>query len=163
MKTKFLLPNKFIKVGFILLGLSILLMLFTGIFGDIKLLTKFPVFYIYNSGVFPAISDAQNHLMGFMYDDIHYELIVTLFVLGCVFIGFSRLKSEDEYTVNLRLESLLWAMYVNFAIFLFSVLFIYGLFFLEIQLYCLLAFLAIFNLRFYYMLYQSKKSSRNEK
>lgn len=161
MKTKFLFPNKFIKIGLILFSISILLTSYTNIFGDINILTKVPVLYFYDSGVFQKIN--IHSFMGFKHDDIQFELFVTLFVLGCVFAGFSKLKSEDEYTINLRLESLLWAMYVNFAVFLFSVLFVYGIVFVEIPFYSLLAFLVIYNMRFYYILYKSKKSISYEK
>lgn len=161
MKTRFLFPNKFIKIGLILFSISILLTSYTDIFGDIHILTKVPVLYFYDSGVFQKTN--IHSFMGFKYDDIQFELFVTLFVLGCVFAGFSKLKSEDEYTINLRLESLLWAMYVNFAVFLFSVLFVYGIIFVEIPFYSLLAFLVIYNMRFYYILYKSKKSISYEK
>ena len=163
MKTKFLFPNKFNRIGLILLCLSILITLFFGINGENKLLTKVPVFYVYDSGPFLQDITNKSPIMGFKYDDIRFELSITLFVLGCLLVGFSKLKSEDEFTIKLRLESLLWAMYINYAIFLFAVIFIYGMFFIQIPLLSTLAFLVIFIARFYYVLYQSKKSASYEK
>ena len=162
MKTKFLFPNKFNRIGLILLCLSILITLFFGINGENKLLTKVPVFYVYDSGPFYNTT-IKSPIMGFKYDDIRFELSITLFVLGCLLVGFSKLKSEDEFTIKLRLESLLWAMYINYAIFLFAVIFIYGMFFIQIPLLSSLAFLVIFIARFHYVLYQSKKSASYEK
>jgi uncharacterized membrane protein len=80
-----------------------------------------------------------------------------------MFIGFSKLKSEDEFTIKLRLEALLWAVYINFAIFLLSVIFIYGMVFIQIPLFSSLAFLVLFIVRFNYVLYQSKKLGSYEK
>jgi hypothetical protein len=163
MKTKFLFPYKFNRIGWILLCLSILTALFIGIDGESKLLTKVSVFCFYDSGVIFQDPAIKNPIMGFKYDDIRFELVITLFILGCIFIGFSKLKSEDEFTIKLRLESLLWAVYINFGIFLLSVIFIYGLIFIQIPLYSSLAFLVIFIARFYYVLYQSRKIDNYEK
>jgi hypothetical protein len=163
MKTKFLFPYKFNRIGWILLCLSILLALFIGIDGESKVLNHVPVFCIYDSGVIFQDPAIKNPIMGFKYDDIRFELIITLFILGCMFIGFSKLKSEDEFTIKLRLEALLWAVYINFAIFLLSVIFIYGMVFIQIPLFSSLAFLVLFIARFNYVLYQSKKLGSYEK
>lgn len=158
MKSKLLFPNRFIKIGFTLIGLVSLLLLYVNIFGNIKFLTHFPVFCIYDSGFFSG-----KHVMEFIHDDVLFELASIMFVLGSIFIGFSKQKSEDEFTANIRLESLLWTMYVLFALFLLSIMFIYGWLFAEIHLGSIFAFLVIFNLRFYYILYKSKRASKDEK
>jgi len=163
MKTRFLFPNKFIRIGWILVGTSFIIALFFAIFSESKLLTHVPVFCFYDSGIPLQDPKIQNPIMGFKYDNIRFELITILFVVGCIFIGFSRLKSEDEFTIKLRLESLLWSVYINYAIFFLSVIFIYGMIFIQIPFYSLLACLVIFIVRFYYVLYQAKKSASYEK
>jgi len=163
MNTKFLFPNKFNRIEWILLCLSILIALFFGIDGESKLLSNVPVFCVYDSGTILQDPTIKSSIMGFKNDDIRLELVITLFVLGSLFTGFSKLKTEDEYTIKLRLESLLWATYIIFAIFLFAVMFIYGMIFLNIPIYCMLAFLVIYIARFYYVLYQSKKLTNYEK
>jgi hypothetical protein len=163
MKTRFLFPNKFIRIGWILVGTSFIIASFFSITNESKLLTNVPVFCVWDSGMPLQKPEIHNPIMGFKNDNIRFELIVTFFVLGCLFIGFSRLKSEDEFTAKLRLESLLWAVYINFTIFLFSVIFIYGMIFIQIPFYSLLAFLVIFISRFYYVLYKAKISANHEK
>ena len=162
MKTKLLFPHRYTRIGWIFITIAIfvyILFLVT----DIKLFTHFPVFCVYDSGMPLQSASIINPIMSWKYANIRFEIITSLFVLGSIFIGFSRVKSEDEYTMKLRLESLLWAMYINFAIFLFAILFIYGFIFIWIPFLSLLAFLIIFNVRFYYVLYQSKKMASYEK
>ncbi|MCX6258183.1 MAG: hypothetical protein NTW49_09870 [Bacteroidia bacterium] len=160
MKTKLLFPRSIKKYGWILCGIAILLVLWVSIFGEIAFLKHVPVFYIYDSGI--PFENAHRPFFGIKYDDIQFELFMTFFVAGCLFIGFSRLKSEDEFTLRLRLESLLWAVYITFSIFILTVLFVYGVFFIYIALFSLIAFMVIFIIRFFYVLYKSKKSLNNE-
>jgi hypothetical protein len=159
MKTKLLFPHPFRRVGWILSGIGLLLILWIECIGNIGFLANIPVFAVYNdiplshsSGFFKIISD-----------DFQYELITLLLITGGMFIGFSKLKTEDEFSLKLRFESLLWATYVTFAFFLFSIIFIYGFAFLSIALYMLVIFLVIFTLRFYFVLYKAKMSIRHEK
>jgi hypothetical protein len=162
-KTKFLFPNKFIKIGWILIGLSVVIVLLNTLYPKNELLTHLPVFCIYDSGV-PLLNPSHhNPIMEIKFDDINFEVISILFILGCLFIGFSSLKLEDEFTMKLRLESLLWSMYLNFLIFMLSIIFIYGIVFIWIPFFSLLAFLIIYIIRFYYVLYKSIKIGTNEK
>ncbi len=163
MQTKFLFPFKLKKIGWVFICIAALLITFFTVFSENTFLTNVPVFYVYKSNnPFDQVT-LEKRMFSTTYDDVRFEVITTLFVLGCLLIGFSKLRTEDEFTMKLRLESLLWAMYINFSIFLFSVLFIYGFDFVMIPFYSLLAFLAIFILRFHYVLYRAKKISAYEK
>jgi len=158
MKTKLLFPYPFRRIGWIFLGIGLLLILWIECIGNIGFLGNIPVFAVYNdiplshsNGFFKIISD-----------DFQYELISLLLITGAMFIGFSKLKTEDEFSLKLRFESLLWATYVMIAVFLFSLIFIYGFAFLSFALYTLIIFLVIFNLRFYFVLYKAKISICHE-
>lgn len=163
MKTKFLFPHKFKKIGWILLAIAITFELATNIWGLIGFLTNVTVFSIYDSGIPLQDPSIGSPVLDFKKDDIHFELFLLLLVVGCIFIGFSRLKNEDEFTFNLRLESLIWSFYVMFILLLISIVFIYGIIFLSIQFYGLFAFLVLYILRFHFVLFKANKAVDYEK
>jgi len=71
-------------------------------------------------------------------------------------------KVEDEFIANLRLNSLLWAVLVNYVLLLFMFLFIYGLAFLNIMVYNMFTILFLFIGKFNIALYRNSKSGPNE-
>jgi hypothetical protein len=159
MKTKLLFPYPFRRIGWILLGIGLFLVLWMELIGDIGFLGNIPVFAVYND--IPL--SHSNGFFNIITDDFQYELTSLLLITGAMFIGFSKLKTEDEFSLKLRFESLLWATYVMIAVFLFSLIFIYGFAFLSFAFCTLIIFLVIFNLRFYFVLYKAKISIRHEK
>lgn len=160
MKTSMLFPHQYKRIGWILLGISALVILLPIILNNSELYSELPVFYIFDSDA----TGTNRTFWGIKNDgDIGLELFLTFSVLGSLFVGFSSLKTEDEFTMKLRLESLLWAVYITFAAFLFSVIFVYGIILMEFPLYGWLAFLAIFIVRFHYVLYQTQIADTNEK
>jgi hypothetical protein len=92
-----------------------------------------------------------------------FYICTTLLVLvGLFLIAFSREKIEDEQIVQLRLDSLRWAIYLNYAILLFSLLFTQGgnsKHFLTLNLWLPLLF---FILRFQWVLYRLNRSTKSE-
>lgn len=84
-------------------------------------------------------------------------------IIGLSLIAFSRLKEEDEFTSRIRLESLQWAVYVNYALLLLAFLLIYDITFLNVLVYNLFTILLIFIIRFHWILYQQKRLLKNEK
>ncbi len=85
----------------------------------------------------------------------------TLMVLiGLFLIAFSKEKVEDEQIVQIRLDSLRWAIYLNYAILLFSLVFTENsesnhILFLNMWLPLL-----FFILRFQWVLYRLNRSVR---
>ena len=63
---------------------------------------------------------------------------------------------------KIRLESLVWATYVNYACLLFCILFIYGLPFFNIMVYNMFTLLLIFIIRFHWMLFQNNTLAGDE-
>src|SRR6266436_8925278 len=61
----------------------------------------------------------------FLFSPPHLFFIgTTLMVLvGLFLVAFSKEKIEDEQIVQLRLDSLRWAIYLNYAILLFGLIF----------------------------------------
>ncbi len=87
----------------------------------------------------------------------------TLLVLvGLFLIAFSKEKIEDEHIAQLRLDSLRWAIYLNYAILLFTLVFTQGgnsKHVLTLNLWLPLLF---FILRFQWVLYRMNRSAKTE-
>ena len=87
----------------------------------------------------------------------------TLMVLvGLFLVAFSREKIEDEQIVQLRLDSLRWAIYLNYAILLFTLVFIPGSDTKHILLLNIWLPLLFFILRFQWVLYRLNRSVKSD-
>jgi hypothetical protein len=148
-----LLPHKYKKVGWIILIpatiLGIILM-FKG-FESMSLNAK--VFAIYNNEIF-----GKSQSFSFIHTNITNTIVGILFIVGALLVGFSKEKNEDEFITNLRLSSLLWAVFVNYILLLIAFAFIYGTVFLSVMVYNMFTVLIIFIVRFNYVLYRNSKS-----
>jgi FlaA1/EpsC-like NDP-sugar epimerase len=94
-------------------------------------------------------------------DNFTGEAAGILVIISAVFVAFSKEKKEDEYIAKIRLESLLWATYIAFAIQIFCLLFFYGVRFFESMVVNLFTILFVFIARYYFIIYRSK-FQRNE-
>src|SRR5699024_10076420 len=106
-----------------------------------------------NATVFALYADeilGKAHYFNFIKTDIVNTLIGVLFIIGGLMVSFSSERNEDEYIANLRLNSLLWAVLVNYLILLLMFLFIYGLGFLNVMVYNMFTVLIIFIAKFHY-------------
>ena len=87
----------------------------------------------------------------------------TLMVLvGLFLIAFSKEKIEDEQIVQLRLNSLRWAIYLNYAILLFCLVFTRGSDSKHILLLNIWLPLLFFILRFQWVLYRLNRSIKSD-
>ena len=120
MNTRNLLPHSWRKVGWIFLTIGLVLGLL----------------FLFESSILDAI-DVHCKMPALMTDDVFTdiefftlsrkdsildEIIVVLLTVGLVLVGFTRERHEDEYIAQLRLESLVWATYVNLALIVCSTL-----------------------------------------
>ncbi len=90
-------------------------------------------------------------------------LIGVVFIIGALFVGFSKEKNEDEFIAQTRLYALLWAVFVNYILLIFALLFIYGMSFLSVMVYNMFTVIILFIIRFNYMLFKNSKSLPGEK
>jgi FlaA1/EpsC-like NDP-sugar epimerase len=116
------------------------------------------MFTIYSGGL-------QKHpvVFGFTKVNLTGTIVGILFLIGAIFVAFSKEKREDEYIAGIRLESLLWATYINYGVLLFCFIFFYSFEFLYVMIFNMFTILIFFIIRFYYMLYRSDKSLSHEK
>ena len=90
-------------------------------------------------------------------------IIGILFILGAVMVAFAKEKHEDEFISKTRLESFLWATYINYAILIFCFLFFYGDGFLYVMIFNMFTVIILFIVRFNIMLFRSTKQLQYEK
>jgi hypothetical protein len=140
MKTNYLLPNKYKKLGWFLFLIGIIL------------------------GVFLQIFNFEEDLFGmdiinnFGYEFLD-EIISILLIVGGLLVGFTKEKIEDEFIHKLRHESLVWAIIVNYFILLLTVIFIYETNFFTVLIYNMFTPLIFFIIRFNFL---KLKSNENE-
>jgi len=161
METRFLLPNKFKLIGWIILVISVILGLFHLFylkgselkFLDVKMFTVYSQNFLSSSSVIFGLDKVN--LTG--------TIIGILFIFGAVMVAFAKEKNEDEFIRKIRLESFLWATYINYAILIFCFLFLYGTGFLYVMIFNMFTVIILFIVRFNFMLYRSTKQIQYEK
>lgn len=178
MYTKYLFPHRFKKAGWMLLIIGIIWGLCLTFFrNDIPKL-PLKVLTIYTSRTPTDILNSRNdqvyvadkniflrnsRWLKMISDEISDEIISIILIVGAIFVACSREKTEDEFIAKIRLESLLWATYINYLLLLFCIIFIYDLDFLWVMINNMFTLLIIFTFRFKFILYKSLKAAKNEK
>jgi hypothetical protein len=57
------------------------------------------------------------HFIGIVNNNILNEILGVVIILSLLVVAFSKEKSEDEYISKIRLESLVWSVYLNYGFF----------------------------------------------
>jgi hypothetical protein len=156
METRFLLPNKLKLPGWIILIPSGILGVLAIFFHLEWNFLEMKVFTIYSDG---AAFFYSSRPVVFGFDDVNLTATVfgIFFLIGSVMVAFSKEKHEDEFIAKIRLESLLWATYINYAILFLCFLFFYGFGFLYVMILNMFTILILFIIRFNYVLYRISK------
>lgn len=153
MKTRYLFPHSFKKLGWSMLvvGLTLGIVL---VVNDFEYpdwsVNVFPIFGD-NSGVF-----TRNESLNWLKNNISDEIASILIIIGGVLVAFSKAKEEDEYIAKIRTESLIWAMYGNYGVLILAVLFVFDMSFFSVMMYNMFTMLLFFIFRFHFILYKSK-------
>ena len=153
----YLLPNRFKRYGWIIFIPSLILMIvmyFVDInpdFFDVS------VFAIANQGFMQ-----QTEYFTFLEKNITVDLALIMLITGGVLVCFSKEKLEDEYIRALRLESLVWAVVINYALLILAIIFLHGLSFLYALTANMVTILLIFMLRFEWIKQKIKKEDLHE-
>ena len=153
MKTKYLFPYRLKSFGWIILipslilGLHYLMTDYEPGFLDFRVLAFFdnPLF---EDGEFMSLID----------NNFYNEILGALIILGALFVGFSKEKVEDELISTIRLESLVWATYINYGILLLSLIFVYDLSFFYVLVLNMFTILLLFILNFKWKIWRLRKS-----
>jgi FlaA1/EpsC-like NDP-sugar epimerase len=157
MRNKILFPHSFKMIVWILLIPSfILAIIFT--IENSALELNATVFAFFSGSLF-----GKSKSFGFIEVNILPTIIGIGFIIGGLLVAFSKEKVEDEYISELRLSSLLWAVFVNYALLLLAFIFVYDMSFLMVMVYNMFTILIIFIIRFHFILYRTSKQTAIEK
>jgi len=153
MKVNYLFPNKYKKVGWIVLIPSVIIGLIA-MGGNLD-----PAFLdVEVPAVFIDEFFGETKLIGFVHNNLANEIIGLLIIISAFLVAFSKEKQEDEFISKIRLESLVWAVYLNYAILIIALLFIYDMSFMWVIIFNMFTILFFFIARFNWEVYKLKKS-----
>lgn len=146
MKTNFLIPHRYKKLGwFILIPSTIIGLLVTIYDFEPEILNlKVPALFIDE-----FMGEKKN--IGFTENNWMNEIMGILIIISSMMVAFSKETIEDEFISKIRLESLAWSVYFNQAVLLISILFIYDLAFFWVMIFNMFALLWFFIIRFTYL------------
>ena len=157
MKSKFLLPNQYKKLGWVLFILGVGVGIPTVINEWHPELLDFTVFNL-RFDWFPNIGEmfilTKNNILN--------EIAGISTIAGGILVAFSKESDEDELITKLRLDCLVWAIYWYYGIMLFAFLFVYDLSFYWIMVFNMFMPLILFIIRFNWLLTKFRKSTEYE-
>lgn len=152
MHTNYLLPRRFKMIGWILF--------IPGLIAGIGYLIADLEFDLFNLDTFSIASQGileKVQYFTMVNDNILDELIGLLIILGALFITFSKEPVEDEFISKMRLDALLWATYINYAVLILAILFLHKMVFLNVLVINMFTLLLIFIARFHWLLSKAAK------
>lgn len=157
MESNYLLPNRFKTIGWILFVPSLVL----GILWQchIRFEVEAPVFAIWSS----ADPASPSQFLTIIHKNIYNEIVAVPLLISLMLVAFSKEKTEDEYILKLRHDSLLWAIYINFILLLLSIVFVFKDAFITIMIYNMYTILLLFIARFNIRLFRDRQALENEK
>ena len=157
MKTNYLFPNRYKKLGWLLFIPGIILGIVYLIYQSDISLFDIKVFAIAEKAIFSDttfFSISENNVLD--------EISSILIIIGALLIAFSKEKYEDEFISKIRLESLVWATYINYAILILAIIFVYDMPFFWVLVFNMFTLLIFFLVRFNWVLYISKNQISDE-
>jgi hypothetical protein len=157
MKTNYLFPNRFKKIGWLLFIPGIILGIVFLIYESDISLFNISVFAIAEEEI---LSDAT--YFSILRNNVLDEITSLLLIIGALLIAFSKEKSEDEFISKIRLESLVWATYMNYVILILAIIFVFNMTFFWVLVFNMFTLLVFFLVRFNWALYKFKNQIRDE-
>ncbi len=164
-QSSYLFAHKLRYVGWVLVGVSIIMIIIgidpLNLFGkgwDISNDT-IPFFAIYTDGWSSLFSTSADtgHWFTIVKTSLFFTFMPATFLLGCLFVCFSKEKQEDEMICKIREQSLVWATMVTFFIMIFVILFFYGIAYLFLRRFIIDLYLVIFYSKFRFELHKINK------
>jgi hypothetical protein len=148
----YLFPNRFKALSGWIFYLSLITgsyLWFTDQFDELLVV---PVLDLFSTGDFLGPEGFWTH------NGILDELLTLIIIVSGIIHSFSREKTEDELISKLRLDSLIWSLYINYAIMILATLLIFGLAYFHVLVFNLFTIILFFNLRLRYSLHKHYSS-----
>ncbi|WP_405206304.1 hypothetical protein [Aquimarina sp. LLG6339-5] len=152
---KYLLSNKFKKPGWIIFILGSIAGIYLQTIDFESTLLKTKVISLFHDDSF---SKENNGIFRIIENHVIDEIVIILIIIGGLLISFSKEKIEDEFISKTRLDSLAWAILVNYSLLLLMTIFVYDLKYLHVLIYNMFTPLLIFIIRFNYVIYKDNKA-----
>ncbi|RYX80916.1 hypothetical protein EON73_05110 [bacterium] len=145
MKSRFLFSNQLRPIGYVLfvVGISI-----------------FCIGNIYSSEILQW--QIINKTNGSQLEILTNDMMLLLLIAGLILIAFTKEKIEDERILQVRLDSLQWAVYCNYLCLIICIIVFNGLAFFSVMVYNMFIPLVFFILRFRFKLIMYDRSSKSE-
>jgi len=159
MKLKYLFPSKYKKIGWVIFFPTLIFGLYTVIYDFEPNFLDFNVFAIFVDEI--NFNETSNTFR-LVNNNILNEILGLLMIVSSIFVAFSKEPDEDEFISKIRLESLVWATYVNYAVLILAFIFVYDLSFLWVMIFNMFTILIFFIVRFNIQLRKFKKSNSYE-
>ena len=157
MKLNYLFPHRFKRIGLMILIPFILLGLYVVNY-DIE-----PEIFDFNvPAVFVDEFFGEKFVFGMTENNILNEIVGVILILSFLMVAFSKEAEEDELIAKVRLESLVWATYANYAVLLVSMVLIYGISFLWVMIFNMFTILLFFIIRFNWQVRNLNKTMGDE-
>lgn len=157
MKTSYLLPVRFKKLGWFLFLPGFLLGLLYFFLPSEPEFLNIKVFSVMEKSIM-----GETRFLCISENNVFDEIICLLILIGGLLIAFSKEKTEDEFIAKIRTESLVWATYVNYIVLILSIIFIYDMMFFWILAINMFTLLFVFVIRFQWAMYKSKTQVQHE-
>jgi len=143
MKLNYLFPHSYKRIGLALI-IPLLALGWYAINFDVE-----PALLDFNvPAIFVDEINGDKFIFGMTENNVLNELIGIALIFSFLIAAFSKEKQEDELIEKIRLDSLVWATYVNYAVLLFSFLFVYGMSFFWVMIANMFTILLFFIIRF---------------
>lgn len=143
MKTM-LFPHSFQRPGWIIFTLSAVL-------GAVIIIQQ-------NFDILPQSVASQLYCHGYTVNNI----AIIGIIIGGILATCSSEKIEDEMISGIRLNSLLTALYIHYALIIVASLLVYDLDYLNVMLYGMFTIIIIFMVVFRWRIWQMKKEEKDE-
>jgi len=157
MKINYLFPHRYKRIGWVILIPSLIIGLYA-------MITDYSPDFL-NVKVFAISADEifnEKHIFELIEDNILNEITGILVIIGSLLVAFSKEINEDEYISKIRLESLVWATYINYGLLLFAMIFFYDFTFLWVMVFNMFTILIFFIFRFNWEIRKLKKLQSDE-
>ena len=109
-------------------------------------------------GVYLCITDFE----GFDGSYTMNNIAIIGIAIGGILATCSKEKIEDEMISHIRLNSLLVALYINYAVLIVASLLVYDLDFLQVMIYQMFTILLVFMVVFRYKVWRLQKGAGDE-
>ena len=152
----FLFHSNFKVAGIILLVPALFFTFFRFYLGEKPEFLKHKILAIYSSFL-------ETKYFTLIENNLSEEICGLTLLISLVFIAFSKEKNENESYWQIRLNSVFLALYLNILFLLLSLLFVYGLAFVEILILNMYLFLIFYSVIFNYKLKKEGKAISKER